>query len=107
MIPTGRVLASHSFGNFAADGGGTLPADTIDHCYTGWDGTAVVTDDLGAITLQADGAAHLHLYAPQQADMLCLEPVSHLPDAANKGAMPLCAPDETVSLTLRIGASAT
>lgn len=106
MIPTGRLLAPHSFGDFSADGGGALPADTIDHCYAGWDGTAVVTDDLGTITLQADGAAHLHVYAPQQADVLCLEPVSHLPDAANTGTMPLCAPDETIGLTLRIGVSA-
>ena len=66
-------------------------------------GTASVTDDCGTITLAAEGAGLLHLYAPDDPTILCLEPVSHLPDAANAGAMPLCAPGETVSLSLRIG----
>lgn len=103
MIPTGARLPPGQFGDFAAEGGAALSGGLIDHCFTGWDGTAVVTDDCGAITLTAEGAAALHIYAPADADILCLEPVNHLPDAANSHAMPRAAPGETVSLTLRIG----
>ncbi|KPF63295.1 hypothetical protein IP79_09890 [Porphyrobacter sp. AAP60] len=102
MIPTGEHLPPAHFGDFAAAGGTSLPAGLIDHCYAEWDGAAVLEDDLGTITLHASGAPHLHLYAPETPDILCLEPVSHLPDAVNAGGMPSCAPGETISLSLRI-----
>lgn len=101
LIPTGERLPPDHFADFAA--GSALPAGLVDHCFTGWDGTASVIDDCGTITLAAEGAGLLHLYAPEDPAILCLEPVSHLPDAANAGAMPLCAPGETVSVSLRIG----
>jgi aldose 1-epimerase len=103
LIPTGQSLAPGKFGDFAAQLGAALPDALIDHCFTGWDGVAMVRDDCGAITLNAKGASHLHLYAPTDPAILCLEPASDLPDAANTGAMRLCVPGETVSLTLRIG----
>ena len=105
MIPSGAHMPPNHFADFAADGGAALPQNgiVIDHCYTGWHGAALVTDDSGTITLQAEGAGHLHLYAPEDPSILCLEPVNHLPDAANTGGMPLIAPGETVSLSLRIG----
>jgi aldose 1-epimerase len=91
LIPTGDRLRPAQFGDFSQ--GSALPDSLIDHCFTGWDGTARVKDDLGTITLRAEGASHLHLYAPDDPAILCLEPVSHLPDAANVGTMPLCAPE--------------
>lgn len=104
MIPTGARLAPAQFADFSAPGGTVLPARTgIDHCFTGWNGIAMVSDDCGTITLAAEGAGALHLYAPEDAEILCLEPVNHLPDAINNGTMPLAEPDETLSLTLRIG----
>ena len=106
MIPTGEVLPRDQFGDFANPNGAPLPDGLIDHCYTGWNGAAVMHDDCGTIALLAEGAGHLHLYAPEDPAILCLEPVNHLPNAANSGAMPLCAPGETISLTLRIAALA-
>lgn len=100
MLPTGATLPADHFADFAR--GAPLPEATIDHCFTGWAGQAEVRDDLGTITLWAEGAEHCHLYAPEAPDILCLEPVNHVPDAANTGAMSLCAPGETISLTLRI-----
>jgi aldose 1-epimerase len=102
LIPTGERYAPDHFAPFAAPQGAGLPEAVIDHCFTGWDGRAAVTDDLGTITLAAEGACALHLYAPEDPAILCLEPVNHAPNAANAGAMPLCAPGETVRLTLRI-----
>jgi aldose 1-epimerase len=106
MIPTGAVLPANVFADFASESGGALPGTLVDHCYAGWDGAAVVRDDCGTIALMAEGACHLHVYAPEDEATLCLEPVSHLPNAANTGTMPLCAPGETIGLTLRIGAIA-
>lgn len=107
MIPTGRLFSPATFGDFVAANGATLPAAAIDHCYTGWGGAAVISDDCGIITLSARGATHLHVYAPQQVDVLCLEPVSHRPDAINArpAGMTLLAPGAQMMLELRIAAS--
>lgn len=102
LIPTGATLPPGHFADFAAAGGAPLPSTLIDHCYTGWRGTAAVHDDLGSITIEAQGAGHLHLYAPDDPAILCLEPVNHWPNAANVGTMPVCAPGATLTLTLRI-----
>lgn len=104
MIPTGEHLPADRFGQFAKGAG--LPDELIDHCFTDWDGVAEVTDDLGTITLTAQGATGLHLYTPYDPTILCLEPVNHCPDGANTGAMTLCAPGETMRLSLRIAACA-
>lgn len=104
MIPTGGHLPADRFGHFSKGAG--LPGETVDHCFTDWDGFAEVTDDLGAITLTAEGATGLHLYAPHDPAILCLEPVNHCPDGANTGAMTLCAPGETMRLSLQIEAGA-
>lgn len=102
-LPTGALVPSSHFGDWSR--GASLPELTIDHCFAGWDGTASVSDELGRIMLTARGASFLHLYSPRDGSALCLEPVSHAPDAPNR------APDElivlppgcTASLTMWIG----
>ena len=105
LIPTGDLAAPGLFGDFASGAG--LPADTIDHCYAGWDGVAVIEDDLGTITITARGAPHLHVYAPADGSALCLEPVSHLPDALNQdpAGITMLPPHCTASLQLWIAAT--
>ncbi|MBU2342491.1 MAG: aldose 1-epimerase [Alphaproteobacteria bacterium] len=85
-IPTGMIAPPDRFGDFAR--GSALPGETLDHCFAGWNGMATIEDDLGAIALTARGAPHLHLYAPADGSALCLEPVSHVPDALNR--TPVC-----------------
>jgi aldose 1-epimerase len=89
-LPTGVTALPSHFGEFA--GGDLLPTETVDHCFAYWQGAAEISDDLGTIRLTADGAPHLHLYAPADGSALCLEPVSHTPDALNQ------APDEMIVL---------
>jgi aldose 1-epimerase len=103
LIPTGQIAPASRLGDFA--GGTALPDTLIDHCFTGWDGTATIEDDLGTITLQARGAPCLHVYA--HGDVLCLEPVSHPPDALNQDpqAMTMLPPGCTASLQMWISAS--
>ncbi len=80
LIPSGEIADAARFSDFAA--GSTLPDSLIDHCYTGWDAAATITDNLGTITLTARGAPCLHVF--NGGGQLCLEPVSHVPDALNQ-----------------------
>lgn len=75
----------------------------IDNAYTGWDGTAIVQRGDGLrLTVTATGADWLHVYRPPDSKDFCLEPVSHMPDAINRGGMPVLAPGETASLSMTI-----
>ena len=82
LIPVGTIASSDHFADWAR--GTTLPDYTIDHCFMKWDGLARIEDDLGSITITARGAPFLHVYAPADGSALCLEPVSHMPDALNQ-----------------------
>ena len=101
LIPTGMTTPASEW-----SGGRSLPDRTIDHCLAGWDGVARTTDDLGSITVRARGGRFLHLYAPADGSALCLEPVSHQPDALNSapGQMIVLPPGCTASLTMWISA---
>lgn len=104
-LPTGITAPAEHFADWAS--GSRLPSETVDHCFAGWQGSATVRDDLGTIAVSADGAPHLHLYAPADGSALCLEPVTHTPDALNRAPeeMIVLPPGCAASLTLRISAS--
>lgn len=104
QIPTGETDKAGLFGDFAAGAG--LTDQLIDHSYARWDGRARIEDDLGSIELHASGAGCLHVYAPPDLDILCLEPVTHLPDALNQRPADMIelAPGGSASITLRITA---
>ncbi|WP_291845072.1 aldose 1-epimerase [Maricaulis sp.] len=77
----------------------------IDHCYSGWDGRALVTCEAGPVRVSASpDARHLHVFIPPGEDFACLEPVTHRPDVINgpAGEMPALAPGDTRSITMRI-----
>lgn len=103
LIPTGLIGAADSFADFGH--GSCLPESLIDHCYTGWNGGATVTDDLGTITLTARGAPCLHVF--NGGGQLCLEPVSHVPDALNRNpaAMTLLPPGCSATVEMTVSAS--
>lgn len=87
--------------------GALLPATLVDHCFTGWQGRATISDDRGTITLRGFGAPHCHVYAPPGGTELCLEPVSHTPDALNRAPsqMTVLAPGTCAGIALRIEAA--
>lgn len=72
----------------------------LDTHFAGWDGVArIAWPGLTlAMTAQGDLATNLQVYAPRDRAVLCVEPSSHLPDAANRpdlaplGPMRLLAP---------------
>jgi aldose 1-epimerase len=102
LIPTGEMVLSGRVADFEA--GAALPARLVDHCFPGWDAAATIADDLGTIELTARGAPLLHVYAPEDGSTLCLEPVSHPPDALNQApaAMTALPPGCSATLTMRI-----
>ncbi len=75
----------------------------IDNVYGGWAGTAIVRrgDGIG-MRISAVGAQWLHVYRPPGAAFFCLEPVSHMPDAINRGGMTMLDPGETAWLHMTI-----
>jgi aldose 1-epimerase len=104
LIPTGEIAPPEIFGDWQA--GAELPRQTIDHCHAGWGGVAHIQDDLGMISVTARGTPFLHLYAPEDGSALCLEPVSHTPDALNgdPAGMTILPPGCSATMTMWISA---
>jgi len=104
LIPTGEIAGPARFADW--HGGTALPPRTVDHCFCRWDGAAQIEDGLVTIRMTARGASFVHVYAPADGSALCLEPVSHAPDAVNRAPeeMTLLPPGCTASLTMRISA---
>jgi aldose 1-epimerase len=75
----------------AADEAGLIG---LDNFFAGWDGVARLITPAGIITLTATGdfAAGVQVYAPPTQPVICIEPVSHMPDAPNRPALAAAAP---------------
>ena len=91
----------------AADEAGLIG---LDNFFAGWDGVARLITPSGIITLTATGdfAAGVQVYAPPTQPVICVEPVSHMPDAPNRPAlgaaapMRLLAPGQSLRGTIRL-----
>jgi aldose 1-epimerase len=93
------------------DGADAVLEGLHDAHLAGWDGAAEIGfADGSTLLLRAEGAwrGNVHLFAPRGYGFLCVEPVSHAPDAANRassaahGAMHLLAPRESLYASLMI-----
>ncbi|WP_299329494.1 aldose 1-epimerase [Parasphingopyxis sp.] len=76
-----------------------------DNCLEGWNRRTSIIWPGGQLSLSADGSLnHLHYYRPADADFLCLEPVSHVPNAINGAGEPMAVldPGETLSGTVHM-----
>jgi len=85
----------------------TIAHESLDTCFSGWNGTARIvwpSHALEITTLPAVG--HLQVYTPSGADYFCLEPQSAMPDALNRdaaaGGLGVLKPGETYALTLSV-----
>lgn len=74
--------------------GGEAAFEGLDTHFAGWDGAAEIVYPGLRISLRADGAwaGNLQVFAPAGGDVLCVEPVSHVPDAPNRPAFARCGP---------------
>jgi aldose 1-epimerase len=66
----------------------------LDNFFAGWDGVARLAAPAGTITIKATGdfALGVQVYAPAAQPIICVEPVSHMPDAPNRPALAAAAP---------------
>lgn len=88
----------------------------FDGCFAGWSprrAMLVWPERNAAMTLEAEGALRcLHVFVPDDRDVVCAEPVSHVPDAVNRpdlaayGAMTVLQPGETLSGSMGLRAMA-
>ena len=80
------------------------PNAEIDHCFTGWDRLFKLQRPGLTVDVQgSDLLDHLHVYVPRQAPFLCIEPVSHPPNAlrlAGAKKMQVLQPEEVLSASL-------
>ena len=79
----------------------------LDNCFTGWDQAAEITAGPASLRIQAsDVFRQLQVFTPYWADFFCVEPVSHVPDAVNRAALPadqamhVLQPNEALSGTI-------
>lgn len=77
----------------------------IDHCCGGWQGRALI--DVAGLDRQVHLSASaecgfLHVYAPGNGTA-CFEPVTHMPDQANRGGMALLAPGARHQIVMGLG----
>lgn len=68
--------------------GGEDAFEGLDTHFAGWDGKAAIGRPDLRLSLAASGAwaANLQVFAPAGGNVLCVEPVSHVPDAPNRPA---------------------
>jgi aldose 1-epimerase len=98
--PPGTHLSFHATGTLARDDRNLPVAETasqgvsggeeaytgLDTHYTGWDGVAHLTLGEAGFLLHGEGAwsRNLQVFAPHGAAVICVEPVSHVPDVVNR-----------------------
>jgi aldose 1-epimerase len=80
-IPTGVVSLRYVEGLAS---GLDPSANILDHCFTQWDGKARLSYPSYTVEIAAEGCSFLHLYSPLETDVVCVEPVSAMPDAFNQ-----------------------
>lgn len=84
----------------------------LDTHFAGWNGAVDIARPDLFLRLHAAGAwrHNLQVFAPPGSDILCIEPVSHVPDAPNRpdfarlGPMTLLAPGEALQASLLLSA---
>lgn len=79
---TGEALPNQQHAipsNWQFDSPNPLPAELVDHAFTGWDGNCLIIQaDAGyQLACQAKGADYFLLFCPVDRDFFCFEPVSH------------------------------
>ena len=61
-----------------------ITAQPLDHCFTHWNGRAVLRWPDRRVDIRATNCRYLHVYAPSQLDFFCVEPLSAAVGALNR-----------------------
>lgn len=96
-----------------SEGVAAAEAPFVDHAYADWTGEAALLHGGWRVDLTASpNARWAQVYAPRGEAFVCVEPVTHRPDAHNAPAtedsgLTVLKPGESLSITVRITASET
>jgi aldose 1-epimerase len=107
LIPHEVVPASTVFD--WSDGPAIADAPFVDNAYEDWTGSARLTRADGTVTVASAEARRVHVYAPRDAGFVCIEPVSHRPNALNAppgeaSGLVVLAPGQSLSLSMTVRA---
>ena len=107
-LPSEQVLPT---GPFDFSKGSAVESLDIDHCFTGWNGVAIISwpDKLQGLGITASRElSSAVVYIRRELDAFCFEPVPHINDALNRSdretAMPIIAPGESFEASIRFRA---
>lgn len=108
LIPTDLAPPGEVFD--WAEGPRIEDAPFIDNAYDGWTGKAEIVGSQHTVLITSD-ASRLHVYAPVGETFICLEPVTHRPDAIHapgdeSSGLVNLAPGESLALSMRVTAQA-
>lgn len=91
-------------------GARTIDAPFVDNAYAGWSREARLDHHTHVVTITAEANARwVQIYAPGRGGFVCIEPVTHRPDAHNAPAtedagLVALAPGQTLTTSMRITA---
>ena len=94
-----------------SDGALVASAPFVDNAYAGWSGQVRLDHARHVVTLTAStNARWLQIYAPGKGGFVCIEPVTHRPDAHNAPAgedsgLAILASGETLSMSMHLAAA--
>jgi aldose 1-epimerase len=98
-------------GQFDFSKGSAVENADIDHCFTGWNGLAIIAwpDRPQALGITASRElSSAVVYIRRKRDAFCFEPVAHINNALNRGdsesAMPVIEPGESFEASIRFRA---
>jgi aldose 1-epimerase len=74
----------------------------LDHCFAGWNGTAVLRWPGRALRITAPDCRFLQIYAPASQDFFCIEPQSAAAGALSTGEVRTLAPGERFAIALHL-----
>ncbi|HEX3506174.1 MAG TPA: hypothetical protein VHU22_22555, partial [Xanthobacteraceae bacterium] len=98
-------------GTFDFSRGLSVEHADIDHCFTGWNGVAIIAwqDKTQALGITASRElCNAVVYVRRELDAFCFEPVAHINNALNRrdpdSGMPVAAPGESFEASIRFRA---
>jgi aldose 1-epimerase len=83
-----------------------ITAVPLDHCFTRWNGVAVIRWPDLRVDIRAINCRDLHVYAPSGGDFFCVEPLSAAAGALNRNEAAVVQPGERFEIQVSFSAGA-
>jgi aldose 1-epimerase len=84
-----------------------ISAVPLDHCFTHWNGAAVIRWPDLTVDIRATHCSYLHVYAPSGEDFFCVEPLSAAVGALQRNEAAVVQPGErfAIQVSFAVGAA--